>query len=166
MRAVFQRVTSKIKEHRDQGVLLKLELCRMLVFFFIVLFVERDLRQECREMFSHLVTIIGRVPKAETGYDYTLRDHVEVCFAMMKTEDRAYGAPYYPRSEEDSIFPDALLDALLKLGGPLSRYDLPRELSKLNSATHLGNRKLTFVTETRPVRLGVSRARALQLLRA
>ena len=150
MRAVFQRVTSKIQEHRDQGVLLKLELCRMLAFFFIVLFVEPDLRKDCRKMFSHLVTIFRRRPKAKTGYDYTLQNRVEVCLAMMYNEDRVYNTSRCPQSEEDSIFPDALLDALLKLGGEGCRRALPRQLSKLNSATHLGNTKLTFVTETRP----------------
>ena len=160
MRAVFQRVTSKIKEHQDQGVLLKLELCQMLAFFFIVLLVERDLREECREMFSHLATIFGA--GLETTTNDAARYHVESCLAMMRVEDRPYGASYRPRSEEDSIFPDALLDVLLKLGGEGCRRWLPRQLSKLNSATHLGKRKLTFVTETRPA-TRMSRARALQL---
>ena len=146
MRAVFQRVTSKIKEHQDQGVLLKLELCRMLAFFFIVLFVERDLREECREMFSHLATIFGA--GLETTMNDATKQYVESCLAMMRAEDRAYGAWHCPHSEEDSIFPDALLDALLRLGEKEFRACLPRDLGKLNFATYVDTVELTFVTET------------------
>ena len=72
------------------------------------------------------------------------------CLDIMDQEDRVSGKSHSPCSEEDSIFPDTLLDILQTLSGKKYRH-MPRRIpSKLTFDTHVGYSKLNFATETQP----------------
>lgn len=153
IQAICLLVMSKITmyQERELDITFRLGLCQVLAFFLIIIYVPQDLREECRRMFASLATsLLVSHSQASLALRDILWEPARGCLAIMEFEVCKFGKSDRPHSEEESIFPDMLLDILRRLTGE-EYSDNPRHTpSRRKLDFGMGHSKLTLVTETQP----------------